>query len=72
VQRRFHDLVTAKIADAERQIDELTLLTDQLRRTAARLAGPATDGPCSATCAGAALDGPTAPPGRRTPKLARR
>ena len=30
VQRTFHDLVTTKLADAERQIAELTALADQL------------------------------------------
>jgi DNA-binding transcriptional MerR regulator len=51
VQRRFHDLVTVKIADAERQIAALTALVDQLRDAASRLAGPATDGPCGEGCA---------------------
>ena len=51
VQRRFHDLVTAKIADAERQIAALSALVGQLRDAAARLAGPATDGPCGDACA---------------------
>lgn len=45
VQRRFHDLVTAKLADAERQIAELAALTGQLRHAAALLDGPAVDGP---------------------------
>jgi DNA-binding transcriptional MerR regulator len=57
VQRRFHDLVTDRLADAERQIAELTALTDQLRQAAARLAGPPVDGPCSERCACLALDG---------------
>jgi DNA-binding transcriptional MerR regulator len=56
VQRRFHDLVTDKLAAAERQIAELTALSDQLRHAAAQLTGPATDGPCSAECACTALD----------------
>jgi DNA-binding transcriptional MerR regulator len=51
VQRRFHDLVTVKITDAERQIAALTALVDQLRDAAARLAGPAIDGPCGDGCA---------------------
>ena len=51
VQRRFHELVTAKLVDAERRIAELTELTDQLRDVASRLAGPAIDGPCSIDCA---------------------
>jgi MerR family transcriptional regulator, copper efflux regulator len=61
VQRRFHDLVTEKLADAQRQIAELTALTDQLHQAAAQLAGPAIDGPCSEGCACLALDGALAP-----------
>ena len=57
VQRQFHDLVTAKLADTERQIADLTALQDQLRIAAQHLDGPATDGPCSAACACMALDG---------------
>ncbi|MBI1844927.1 MAG: MerR family transcriptional regulator [Actinobacteria bacterium] len=57
VQKRFHDLVTTKLADAQRQIAELTALSDQLRHAAAQLAGPAIDGPCSEGCACLALDG---------------
>lgn len=56
VQKRFHDLVTTKLADAERQIAELSALTDQLRHAAAQLAGPALDGPCNEDCACLALD----------------
>ena len=56
VQKRFHDLVTAKLADAERQIAELTALTDQLRHAAVQLAGPALDGACSEDCACLAFD----------------
>jgi DNA-binding transcriptional MerR regulator len=56
VQKRFHDLVTAKLTDAERRIAELTTLVDQLRDAAAQLAGPAIDGPCSEGCACLALD----------------
>jgi MerR family copper efflux transcriptional regulator len=61
VQRRFHDLVTEKLADAQRQIAELTALTDQLHQAAAQLAGPAIDGPCSEGYACLALDGALAP-----------
>jgi DNA-binding transcriptional MerR regulator len=50
VQRRFHDLVSSKIAETQRQIAELTAFADQLRHAAAQLAGPATDGPCSESC----------------------
>lgn len=56
VQRRFHDLVTAKLASAERQIAELTALVGQLRDAAARLAGPPVDAPCSEACACLAFD----------------
>ena len=51
VQRRFHELITAKIADATRQIDELNALVGQLHAAAANLAGPAVDGPCGESCA---------------------
>ncbi len=57
VQKRFHDLVTTKLAETQRQIAELTVLADQLRHAAAQLAGPALDGPCSESCACLALDG---------------
>lgn len=55
VQRRFHELLTTKIAAAQRQIDELTALVGQLHQAATRLEGPASDGPCSAECACMAL-----------------
>ena len=61
VQKRFHDLVTAKLADAQRQIAELSALSEQLRQAAARLAGPALDGPCDEGCACLALDPTVAP-----------
>jgi DNA-binding transcriptional MerR regulator len=61
VQKRFHDLVTTKLADTQRQIDELTALADQLRHAALQLAGPATDGACSEQCACLALEAATAP-----------
>jgi MerR family copper efflux transcriptional regulator len=51
VQRRFHELVTAKIAESQRQIAELKALTSQLQAAAAQLSQPALDGPCDATCA---------------------
>jgi DNA-binding transcriptional MerR regulator len=51
VQRSFHDLVTTKLAAAERQIAELTALAEQQRYTAAQLAGPPVDGPCNEDCA---------------------
>lgn len=55
VQKRFHDLVTEKLADTERQIVELQALRGQLRRAAALLDGPPIDGACSAECACLAL-----------------
>lgn len=58
VQRRIHDLVTAKIADSQRQIVELTALTAQLQSVAAQLAGPAIDGPCGDDCACLAVAAP--------------
>jgi len=51
VQRRFHDLVTAKLADAQRQVTELTAWTTQLHRAAAQLTGAPADGPCDEGCA---------------------
>ncbi len=57
VQRRFHDLVSAKIAETERQLAELTTFRDQLAHAATQLAGPASDGPCSETCACMSDDG---------------
>jgi DNA-binding transcriptional MerR regulator len=51
VQRRLHDLVSEKMAETQRQIAELTAFGDQLRHAAAQLAGPASDGPCSDSCA---------------------
>ena len=51
VQRRFHELVTAKIADTERRITELVALAAQLQVAAAQLAGAAVDGPCDDGCA---------------------
>jgi DNA-binding transcriptional MerR regulator len=51
VQRRFHELLTAKIDAAQRQIDDLTALVGQLHDAAAHLQGPAVDGPCSTGCA---------------------
>jgi DNA-binding transcriptional MerR regulator len=51
VQSRLHDLVTAKVGDAQRQAAELTAFTADLRRAATQLAGPAVDGPCGDDCA---------------------
>lgn len=51
VQHRLHRLVTDRIDDARRRIDELTTLTAQMREAAAQLAGPPVDGPCGPGCA---------------------
>jgi DNA-binding transcriptional MerR regulator len=61
VQRSFHELVTTKLADAERQISELTALADQLRFAATQLEGPAVDGPCDESCACLSFDRATRP-----------
>ena len=51
VQRRFHELVTAKIVDAQEQIGELTAFAAELRTAASQLAGEPVDGPCGEGCA---------------------
>lgn len=51
VQARLHELVTAKVADAQRRSAELIRFTAQLRTAAAHLGGDPTDGPCSDACA---------------------
>lgn len=61
VQRRLHDLVTEKLAEAQRQIEELTELQAQLHQAAGQLTAPAPDGPCSAECACMALDSALTP-----------
>jgi DNA-binding transcriptional MerR regulator len=61
VQRRFHDLVTDKLADTVRQIAELTVLRDELAHAASQLDTPPIDGPCSAECACLTLDRATNP-----------
>ncbi len=50
VQKRFHDLVSAKIHDVRARISELTAFAGQLEMAAAQLAGPALDGPCGPDC----------------------
>jgi DNA-binding transcriptional MerR regulator len=66
VQRRLHDLLTAKLAETRRQIAELDALEGQLRDAARRLEGPAIDGPCSASCACMALAVPNGPSRKKT------
>ncbi len=51
VQRRFHDLLTAKIRDAAIQLAELSAFTAQLRVAADQLSGEPVDGPCGPDCA---------------------
>lgn len=51
VQRRLHDLVTAKIWSAQRQRAELTAFTAQLRAAAVGLSGEPVDEPCGDGCA---------------------
>jgi DNA-binding transcriptional MerR regulator len=62
VQRRFHDLVTDKLATARRQVGELTALTAQLESAAEHLAGEPTDGPCGDDCACMTAEQATKPP----------
>jgi DNA-binding transcriptional MerR regulator len=66
VQRRLHDLLTAKLAETRRQIAELDALEGQLRDAARRLEGPAIDGPCSASCACMAIAGTAGPSRKKT------
>ena len=51
VQRRLHELVTAKIADSQRQGTEVLRFTAQLQAAAARVGGESIDGPCGDGCA---------------------
>lgn len=51
VQRRFHELVTAKIRATQRQLAELSAFADQLRTAAEHLSGDPVEGPCEAGCA---------------------
>jgi hypothetical protein len=56
VQRRFHQLVTDKLHATHAQIAELIAFAAQLQTAAARLDGPALDGPCGSGCACLAED----------------
>ena len=61
MQRRFHQLVTDKIRDADTQVGELTAFATQLRAAAEQLAGDPLDGPCGPDCACLTVDvAPTA------------
>jgi DNA-binding transcriptional MerR regulator len=64
VQRRFHELITAKIGTARRQLVELSAFTVQLQAAAEQLSGEPVDGPCGDDCAcvaATAAPSPTAP-----------
>lgn len=67
VQRRLHDLVTEKLADARHQMRELDALTSQLHDAARRLSGPATDERCGPACACNTISGATAHEGASEP-----
>jgi DNA-binding transcriptional MerR regulator len=51
VQRQFHELVTTKVADTERQIAELVAFAGQLQAAAAQLGEAPIEGPCGEGCA---------------------
>ena len=51
VQKRFHELVTANLDAARRQVSELAGFADQLAAAAGQLSGGAVDGPCGPECA---------------------
>lgn len=51
VQRRLHDLVTTKVAAAEREVADMTALAHRLQAAATLLDQEPTDGPCSDGCA---------------------
>jgi MerR family copper efflux transcriptional regulator len=51
VQRRFHELVTDKLAAAKGQVVELGAFASQLQTAAEQLSGEPIDGPCSDDCA---------------------
>jgi len=51
VQRRFHELVTAKLGAADEQLAGLTTFRSQLHAAATQLSGEPSDGPCDDGCA---------------------
>jgi MerR family copper efflux transcriptional regulator len=51
VQRRLHDLVTSKIAAAQRHVSDVAALTARLQLAASRLGQEPVDGPCADGCA---------------------
>jgi DNA-binding transcriptional MerR regulator len=61
VQRRFHELVTARVRDAERQAGELAAFAGQLRAASEHLAGAPVDGACGPGCACLSVDTPADP-----------
>ncbi|MGI8754505.1 MAG: MerR family transcriptional regulator [Acidimicrobiales bacterium] len=60
VQRRLHELVTDKVADAQRRSAELLRFTAQLQTAAAHLGGDPVDGACGEACACLGGESPTA------------
>ena len=56
VQRRFHELLTTKIQQAETKVSELSAFGAQLRASAEQLAGEPIDGPCGPDCACLTVD----------------
>lgn len=59
MQRRLHELVTHKIADARRRSAELVRFTNQLQIAAAHLGAEPVDGACGAACA--CMEGSSSP-----------
>ena len=51
VQRRFHQLLRGKLADARRQVAELDAFAADLQTAATQLLSEPVDGPCDAECA---------------------
>jgi DNA-binding transcriptional MerR regulator len=66
VQRRFHELITAKIGSARRQLVELGAFTAQLHTAAEQLSREPVDGACGEGCACVAA---TAAPPTATPAM---
>ncbi len=62
VQRRFHRLVTAKIAATQQRLAELAAFSAQLRTAAEHLGAAPIDGPCDSACACVATPVPVVSP----------
>ncbi len=50
VQDRLRALLATKLRQAQRQMEDLAVLTAELERVETHLAGPAPNGPCGASC----------------------